>query len=33
VNLGSAHAVENALGQFNEQAFAAVDWAIWAAKS
>lgn len=33
VNLGSAHAVEIALGQSNEEAFAAIDWAIWAARS
>lgn len=33
ISFGTALSVENALGQYKEEAFAAIDWALWAAKS
>lgn len=33
VSVGTALSVQPSLGVFNEEAFAAIDWAVWAAKS
>lgn len=33
ISYGTGLSVENALGQYKESAFAAIDFAVWAAKS